>query len=434
MRVLFILISSQCGLFWYDLCTLTDAGNGFYSKSTALLLWWKVNEIYSERTVIVYSGLRSCRPVWLLSPGFRFSCRCRYLQMNPLDRWVRLNGPFWPFVREPSEPRIRLRARTELTRMLTRSEGCTTPITFRKGPSSPTPRTGYCASPARNQRNGPGAFTWGSVVERWRWRGSGSLCPSHNNNPGRTASSHCEHEDGLEAVIPLVGARGNSHFTPDDGRKRFGAETLLGAHKRIHTDTLSLSQNKMPTGSTAAGMTPSIGAEPTSSDPPTSAACSPPLPSFFHPPLPIRSSIILHSVFFSRPLFSPYSRFCFLVFAKCVKTWRLIRKMHFFFIEARHYSKPIVFERTSQVCDVCFHNNQTSGKKTSKYTFKCITFDFFCVCICRLQYNKGLFQKKNIMHWARHLHFSTHTYRILFNIWIGSYIILLIYITFYYIL
>lgn len=300
MRVLFILISSQYGLFWYDFVYSDRCWKRFYSKSTALFTLMEGEWDLLWEDSIVYSGLRSCRPVWLLSPGFRFSCRCRYLQMNPLDRLSPFKRPVLAFrsrtIRTADSPAGPHRANAYANA----ERGLHNTDNLSESPKQSHPENGLLCFPARNQRNGPGAFTWGSVVERWRWRGSGSLCPSHNNNPGRTASSHCEHEDGLEAVIPLVGARGNSHFTPDDGRKRFGAETLLGAHKRIHTDTLSLSQNKMPTGSTAAGMTPSIGAEPTSSDPPTSAACSPPLPSFLHPPLPILSSIILHSVFFSR--------------------------------------------------------------------------------------------------------------------------------------
>lgn len=154
-----------------------------------------------------------------LISGLRVQLHTCISRRAPWTGWVRLYGPFWPFAREPFEPRIRLRARTELTRMLTLSEGCTTLITFRKVRSTSHPDTWLLCSPTRNKRNGSGAFTWSSVVESWRWRSSGSLCPSNNNNPGRTASSHCEHEDGRAAVIPLVGARGSSHFTPDDGRK-----------------------------------------------------------------------------------------------------------------------------------------------------------------------------------------------------------------------
>ncbi len=165
----------------------------------------------------------------------------------------------------------------------------------------------------------------------------------------------------------------------------------------------------MPTGSTAAGMTPSIGAEPTSSDPPTSAACSPPLPSFFpsaashpllyHPPL----CFLLPPLFFS-----PYSRFCFLVFAKCVKTWRLIRKMHFFSFEARHYSKTIVFERTSQVlwC-FAFITIRLAERNIQNTRLNVLHSIFFASVYFDYNTIKDVFKKKIIMHWARHLHFSS---------------------------
>lgn len=174
----------------------------FYSESTVLFTVMEGEWGLLCEDSIVYSGLRSCRPVWLLSPGFGLS-RTPASPVEPPGPVESVkNGPFWPSAREPSEPRIRLRARTELTRMLTRSEGCTTPITFRNVRSTSHPETGLLFCPVRHRRNGSCVFTWGSAVERWRWRGSGSLCPSHNNNPGRTASSHCEHEDGRAAVIP----------------------------------------------------------------------------------------------------------------------------------------------------------------------------------------------------------------------------------------
>lgn len=155
MRVLFILILVNMDCSDMILCTLTDAGNGFTLKAQHCLLWWKVNEIYSERTVLftLVCGAAGLYDSYLRASGS--AADAGISRWTPWTGWVRLNGPFWPFVREPSEPRIRLRARTELTRMLTRSEGCTTPITFRKVRSSPTPRTGYCASPLGTSETGP---------------------------------------------------------------------------------------------------------------------------------------------------------------------------------------------------------------------------------------------------------------------------------------
>lgn len=220
------------------LCTLTDAGHGFTLKAQHCLLWWKVNEVYSERTVLftLVCGAAGLYDSYLRASG---SAARLHLQMNPLDRLISFKRPVLAFhsrtIRTADSPAGPHQANAYANA----ERGLHNTDNLSESPKQSHPENGLLCFLARNQRNGPGAFTWGSVVERWRWRGSGSLCPSHNNNPGRTASSHCEHEDGLEAVIPLVGARGSSHFTPDDGRKRFGAETLLGAHKRIHTDSLS---------------------------------------------------------------------------------------------------------------------------------------------------------------------------------------------------
>ncbi len=79
------------------LCTLTDAGNGFTLKAQHCLLWWKVNEIYSERTVL-FTLVCGAAGLYDSISGLQVQLAdARYLQMNPLDRLSPFKRPVLAF-------------------------------------------------------------------------------------------------------------------------------------------------------------------------------------------------------------------------------------------------------------------------------------------------------------------------------------------------